>query len=291
MFEGIITKGISGFYYVEIKDKRIIECKARGKFRQQKITPVVGDRVLVDVMENEKGVICEIKERKNLLFRPVVSNIDQAIVVFAVKKPDLNYNLIDKLLVIIEHYDIDAVICLNKSDLDEEGLMDKVTKTYTNAGYKVINTNAKTGMGMDEIKRQLEGKVTVFSGPSGVGKSTISNYVQDNVNMETGTISEKIQRGKNTTRHAELIEVKDGTYIVDTPGFSSIDTSFIEEEELEYDFREFREYLGLCKFQSCRHNKESNCAIKKAVEEGKISSDRYKSYISILDEIRSRRKR
>lgn len=293
MQEGIIIKGISGFYYVKIKDDKIIECKARGKFRKEKVTPIVGDRVIIDLIDEEHGVIDSILERHSELIRPLVANVDQAVVVFALKKPDISFTLLDKLLILIEHNNIDSIICFNKADLDDSGIFDKAKRIYENIGYRVIKTNAKTGLGISELEGILDGKISVFAGPSGVGKSTMFNRIQNKVEMETGEISEKISRGKHTTRHAELIEVKDNTYVVDTPGFSSIDLNFIEPEELQYAFKEFEEFTGKCKFTSCIHVKEKGCIIKDKVEEGVIPVERYNAYCNILDEIQEeyRRKR
>lgn len=293
MEEGTIVRGISGFYYVETTDKKIVECKARGRFRKDNVTPVVGDKVEIELVDEKHGVVNSIKERKNLLFRPVVANVDRAIVVFALKSPDINLTLMDKLLLMIEHYNIEAVICLNKADLDEDGTLLKMIKDiYCPIGYKVIATNGRTGEGIDELKSAIKGGISVFSGPSGVGKSSISNLLQGRTHMKTGEVSEKISRGKHTTRHAELIEVDSDTFIVDTPGFSSIDLSFMEPQDLQYAFKEFGRFIEDCRFQSCLHNKEKECGIKNAVERGKIAESRYNAYLEILEEIQSyRRKR
>jgi ribosome biogenesis GTPase len=284
MKEGIITRGIAGFYYVRLDDKTIVECKARGKFRKENISPVVGDRVLITLIDDSHGVIDEIKERKNLLRRPQVANIDQAIVVFSHKKPDINFSLLDRLLIMIEHYNIEAVICLNKSDFDD-GIFKRIAGIYGKIGYKVFQTNGLTGEGLEDVKSIIKGKISVFSGPSGVGKSTISNYMQNQVLMQTGDISRKVDRGKHTTRHAELIEVEEETFIVDTPGFSSIDLSFMQVTDLQHAFKEFSEFIDDCRFKSCLHYKEQDCAVKEAVEKNMISPERYDAYIEILQEM------
>lgn len=293
MEEGIIVRGISGFYYVETKDKKIVECKARGRFRKDNVTPVVGDRVEIELVDENHGVVDSIKERKNLLFRPVVANVDRAIVVFALKSPDISLTIMDKLLLMIEHYNIEAIICLNKKDLDDQGtILNLIRDIYCPIGYKVIATNGRTGEGIDELKDAIKGGISVFSGPSGVGKSSISNQLQGTKHMETGEVSEKISRGRHTTRHAELIEVDSDTFIVDTPGFSSIDLSFMEPQDLQYAFKEFRRFLDDCRFPSCYHNKEKECGIKNAVARGQIAESRYNAYLEILDEIQNcRRKR
>ncbi|QCX32223.1 ribosome small subunit-dependent GTPase A [Caloramator sp. E03] len=290
MQEGIILKGIAGFYYVKVKDGRTIECKARGKFRNCNLTPVIGDRVFIEEIDNNSGVIKEIMDRKNLLIRPYVANIDQAIVVFAAKKPHIVFSLLDKLLIQIEHNNIEAVICINKSDLDDSQIIEKVKSIYEKVGYKVITTNALTGEGIDKLKEILRGKVSVFAGPSGVGKSTLFNKIQNKVKMETQDVSERISRGRHTTRHAEIIDIDYDTYVVDTPGFSSLDLDFIKADELQYAFKEFKDYIGKCKFTSCMHYKETDCIIKQAVKEGIIPFERYNTYIEILQELQSSRR-
>jgi ribosome biogenesis GTPase / thiamine phosphate phosphatase len=290
MEHGIITKGIAGFYYVKLEEGNIVECKARGRFRKEGISPVVGDRVLVELIDQDHGTISEIEERKTLIIRPLVANVDQAIVVFAVKKPDINFTLLDKLLISIEHYNLDTIICFNKNDLDDDKSFDYAAEIYRNIGYKVIRTNGLLGDGIEEIKCEIEGKISVFAGPSGVGKSTISNKLQNAIKMETGEISQKISRGKHTTRHAELIEVNSNTFIVDTPGFSSLDLDFINPEDLDYVFKEFRRYLGECKYTSCFHHKEQSCRIKEEVEKGNIPAQRYDAYVDILSELQKNRR-
>ena len=291
MVEGIIIRGISGFYYVEDKMGSILECKARGKFKKDKLTPMVGDRVFIEQLDDEHGVINEIAPRKNELIRPAVANIDQAVLVFAIKKPDLNYALLDKLLIFIEHHGIDSLICINKSDLDNENEIEDIMQIYNKIGYDVIRTNGKTGEGIEELREKLKDRISVFAGPSGVGKSTIFNRIQSRVVMETGEISKKIERGKHTTRHAELIEIDKGSFVVDTPGFSSLDLSFIEAEELQNSFKEFSEYLRDCRYNSCLHFKENDCKIKEMVDKGNISRERYNTYIEILQELQENRRK
>lgn len=287
MNQGVIIKGIAGFYYVKIASGEVIECKARGKFRKSKLTPLVGDKVSINMIDSTHGSIEEIHERKSLLIRPNVSNVDQAIVVFALKDPDVNYTFLNKILLAIEHYGIDAVICLNKADLDK-GEFQKLEKIYGKIGYDILKVNALTGEGLEVLGEKLKGKISVFAGPSGVGKSTISNNFQEDVVMETGGLSSKISRGKHTTRHAQLIEIDKDTYIVDTPGFSSIDLSFIEPNELQYVFKEFE--TGQCKFASCLHHKEIGCKVKEDLENGIIPSERYEAYINILEELKDNRR-
>lgn len=287
MLEGIIIKGIAGFYYVKIRDGRIIECKARGKFRKNNLSPIVGDKVYIELIDEEHGVILYLHERKNQLVRPLVANVDQAVIVFAAKRPEILFTLLDKLLILVEHNDIESVICINKNDLDDEHVFERVNEIYGSIGYKVIKTNGLTGEGIDELKEQLNGKVSVFAGPSGVGKSTIFNRLQNRVRMETQDVSRKIDRGRHTTRHVELIDIDDNTYIVDTPGFSNLDLNFMEPYELQYSFKEFEKYLGGCKFNSCIHFREKDCRIKEAVQKKAIPVERYNAYIEILQELQS----
>lgn len=290
MEQGRIIRGIAGFYYVKLEDGSIVECKARGKFRKDKLSPVVGDNVIIEKVDEEKGVIDSILPRKNELIRPAVSNIDQAILVFAIKNPDICLEVLDRILVLCEYNNIEAVICLNKSDLDEDNSFDYIKNIYGKIGYKIIKTNGKTKEGIDEIKTLLKGKTTVFAGPSGVGKSTIFNAIQNKIVMQTGEISKKVSRGKHTTRHAELIDLDSDTYLVDTPGFSLIDLNFIEPDDLKNYFKEFADYNNQCRFTSCLHNKERDCEVKEKVEEGIISKERYNNYIKFLEELNSNRR-
>lgn len=284
---GRIIKGIAGFYYVKIDDK-IVECKARGKFRHNSIKPMVGDYVKIKE-ENSKGVIEEILERNSELIRPTVSNITQAYVVFAIKNPDLNFDLLNRFLVLCEYNNIDSLVCLNKVDLCTQEEKQNIKDKINDIGYEVLFINAKTGEGVEELEGRLEGETTVLCGPSGAGKSTLINRFLGKNHMETGKVSDKIGRGKHTTRHSELIEINDG-FLVDTPGFSTLDINFIDRDALKYCFPEFKEYNNECKFNGCNHYKEPGCAVKKAVEEGKINSYRYEFYIKTLEEIINGRK-
>lgn len=279
--KGKIIKGIGGFYYVKTSDG-LIECKARGKFRHKDMKPMVGDDVEIEV-SNGKGVIEEIFERKSELIRPTVANVTQAFVVFAVKNPDINFDLLNRFLILCEHNNIEAIVCLNKVDLVSEEEREAIKQKIVDIGYEVLYINAKKGIGVEKLREKLANNETVLCGPSGAGKSTLINTLTEKYHMETGEVSEKIGRGKHTTRHSELIDVTDG-YIVDTPGFSTLEVNFIEKEELRYSFPEFEEYNNLCKFRGCLHYKEPNCAVKNAVEEGKINKYRYEFYIRTLEE-------
>ncbi|NGT56815.1 ribosome small subunit-dependent GTPase A [Clostridium perfringens] len=284
--EGIIIKGIGGFYYIKT-DEGIIECKARGKFRYNSLKPMVGDRVTIKV-ENGKGVIEDIHERSSELIRPTVANVTQAFVVFAIKNPDINLDLLNRFLTLCEYNDIHAVVCLNKEDLCTEEEKENLKELINDIGYEVLFINAKGGKGFNALKERLEHNITVLCGPSGAGKSTLLNSFIDREHMETGSVSEKIGRGKHTTRHSELIDVDNG-YLVDTPGFTTLDVTFIDRDSLKYCFPEFNDYNNLCKFNGCNHYKEPKCAVKEAVEEGKINKLRYEFYIKTLEEIINRR--
>lgn len=285
--KGKIIKGIGGFYYIKTKDG-IIECKARGKFRHKSLKPMVGDNVKIKV-ENGKGTIEDIEERTSELFRPTVANVTRAFVVFAVKNPDINYDLLNRFLVLCESNNIEAIVCLNKMDLVSDDEKKEIQKKINEIGYEVLFINAKEGIGVDGLRKRLEGNVTVLCGPSGAGKSTLINTLTKINHMETGNVSEKIGRGKHTTRHSELIEVNDG-FIVDTPGFSTLEINFIDKEDLKYCFPDFEEYNNNCKFRGCMHYKEPCCAVKEAVEDGEINKYRYEFYIRTLEEIMNGRK-
>ncbi len=291
MYSGRLIKGIGGFYYVDVSDQ-IFECKARGLFRKKKITPLVGDYVEIDILDNEnkKGVIEDINDRHNELIRPSVSNIDQAIVVFAVTQPDPHLSLLDRFLVLAESQKLNIIICLNKIDLLEEVEYEAIVNIYKSAGYKIIRTSTKENKGIMELRNELKNKTTVFAGPSGVGKSTLLNHIHPGLKLQTGEISTKISRGKHTTRHAELIAIGENGWVVDTPGFSSLDMNFIEEDELDFHFPEFMIHVDQCKFNSCKHLNEPSCAVKEAVQLNEISEGRYNSYVQFIDEIRKHRR-
>ena len=289
---GIIFKGIGGFYYVKFNDA-IYECKARGKFKNQKVTPLVGDYVHISIQDEEKklGMIEEILERKTELLRPTVANVNQAIIVFSIKNPLPNIILLDKMLVLAEPSALNIVICFNKADLDVDFDYEKYEAIYSRIGYPVLKTCAIEGEGIDELSYYLKDKITVFSGPSGVGKSSLLNAVHEGFTLQTGEISEKIKRGKHTTRHSELLELKNGGIVVDTPGFTSLSMHEIEAEDLKEYFPEFRMMDDQCKFDNCMHINEPDCIVKAAVEDNRISKDRYEAYLYILKEISEHRRK
>ncbi len=290
--QGKIVKGIAGFYYVHVVESGIYECKAKGAFRKEKIKPLVGDNVEIDILDEEKklGNITQILERNNELIRPAVANIDQALVVFAVTKPKPHFNLLDRFLVMMERKEIPVVLVFNKKDIAEEEEIKELQEIYRECGYKVIFTSAKKEENVELVKSVLQGKTTAVAGPSGVGKSSLINLFQTKIEMETGTISEKIERGKHTTRHSELIPIDENSYIMDTPGFSSLYVNDFEKEELKYDFPEFAPYEGQCKFSGCDHIHEPGCAVKQALEEGKIHKVRYGNYVEMYNELKDKRR-
>ena len=290
--QGKIIKGIAGFYYVHVVESGLYECKAKGVFRKEKLKPLVGDYVEIDILDDvqKKGNIVEILERKNELIRPAVANIDQALVVFAVTKPKPHFNLLDRFLIMMESKGIPVVLCFNKKDIATEPEIRELEEIYASCGYKIVFTSALEEENVDLVKELLKGKTTAIAGPSGVGKSSLINILQPAAQMETGSISEKIERGKHTTRHSELIWIEDETYIMDTPGFSSLYTNEFEKEELKYYFTEFEPYEGTCRFQGCDHVHEPGCSVKQALEEGKIHEVRYKNYLEMYQELKDKRR-
>ena len=288
LIQGKIIKGIAGFYYVHTNANEIYECKAKGIFRKEKIKPLVGDDVEIDLLSEEMktGNIIQILPRKNELIRPAVANIDQALVIFAAASPKPNFNLLDKFLIAMEYQQVETVICFNKKDLAELEELEELRNHYEKCGYRLLLTSAKQEQGYEELMKILENKTTAVAGPSGVGKSSLINMLQPDVEMETGSISEKIERGKHTTRHSQLIYIKENTYIMDTPGFSSLYVNEIEKDELKEYFREFTEYEGKCRFLGCSHIHEPGCCVKEALEQEKIHKIRYENYVSIYNELK-----
>lgn len=289
---GKIIKGISGFYYVYVEGAGLYECKAKGAFRKQKIKPLVGDNVEIAVIDeaNRLGNVEKILPRKNELIRPAVSNIDMALVIFASAKPDPNFNLLDRFLCMMEYQKVPVTICFNKIDLVDKEKLKEYSRIYEPARYNVIFTCTKTKEGLGSIRSLLEGKTTTVAGPSGVGKSSIINCLQSDITMETGTISEKIERGKHTTRHSEIIPVSHDTYIMDTPGFSSMDVPGFEKEDLWTCYPEFVRHEPYCRFIGCSHINEPDCGVKAAVEDGEISPVRYENYKLLYEELKNRHK-
>ncbi len=292
MLEGIIIKGIGGFYYVKT-EKGIFECRARGVFREKNITPLVGDKVTIRVNEEDNtGYIEEIFERSSQLIRPPVANVSQAIIVMSIKRPNINYWLLDRFLIMAEREGLNICVLINKIDLASEDEIKEVETIYTKALYKVLTTSTKTKEGINSLKEVLKNNITVFAGPSGVGKSSLLNILHPDFKLKTGAVSKKVDRGNHTTRHVELLKMDmEDTYVLDTPGFSSLSLDFIKEEvELGSYFREIDKYRHDCKFTGCLHHKEPNCEVKRQVELGNISKQRYDNYLQFLEELKSSRR-
>ena len=286
MQKGIILSNISNLYKVE-SEGNIYNCTARGKIKNNEISPVTGDSVEIDVTDDAKleGVIDKIEERTNYIKRPKMANITQLILVVSIKLPKPDLLLLDKQLVYAEFMKIKPIICLNKIDLDTESIASKIENIYSKIGYTVIKTDAKNGIGVDKIKQYLKNNITAFSGNSGVGKSTLLNSLIGKSISEEGIISKKNKRGKNTTTQVRLYKIEKNSYVADTPGFSTFEVNEIEKNDLAKYFIEFRKYLTDCEYGDCSHIKEENCGIKKALVEGKISQERYNRYCQLMNEI------
>ncbi|PRO65331.1 ribosome small subunit-dependent GTPase A [Alkalicoccus urumqiensis] len=288
MPKGRIVKSLSGFYYVE-SDGEIFQCRARGNFRNRGITPIVGDWVEYEAENKTDGYIMEVHDRSSSLRRPPVANVDQAVIVSAVEHPAFSTLILDKLLVHTEAAGMDAVIVITKKDLGVTEDIEEACLVYRQLGYPVILTAHSEGAA-EELRSFLEGKVSVFAGQSGVGKSTLLNTLHPELGIETGEVSKSLKRGKHTTRHVELIPIEGG-YVADTPGFSSLDFSGIEEEVLSHYFPEMAERINDCRFRGCRHLNEPGCEVQAAVEQGDIASFRYKNYKQFHEEISSQKRR
>lgn len=290
--QGKIIKGIAGFYYVHVEGQGIYECKAKGIFRKDHVKPLVGDNVDMDILdEKEKlGNIREILPRKSALIRPAVANVDQALIIFAMIKPTPNLNLLDRFLILMERQNLETVICFNKQDIASYEEKESLRRAYETCGYRTLFVSVLEREGLSELRTLLAGKTTTVAGPSGVGKSSLINRLAPEANMETGGISRKIDRGKHTTRHSEIIALGQDTYIVDTPGFTSLDISGITKEELGSFYREFAQYERCCKFSGCAHLSEPECGVKEAVAAGQISKERYENYKALYRELQEVRR-
>jgi ribosome biogenesis GTPase len=289
---GKIIKGVGGFYYVHVQHSGIFQCSAKGIFRYKNIKPLVGDNVRIEVISESEltGNIIDVEPRTNELIRPAVANIDQALVVFAVKSPMPNLNLLDRFLVMMETQGVNTIICFNKVDLVKEEELVQLKNIYVGAGYEVIFASAIEGFGVEAVRDVLKGKTTSLAGPSGVGKSSMINALTKDYTAKTGDISSKIERGKHTTRHTEILSIGLDTYIMDTPGFSSMYVCECEKEELKMYYPEIYKYEGECRFNGCVHISEPGCVIKDKVDAGIISSTRYDNYKLMFDEIKNRKK-
>lgn len=290
--QGKIIKGIAGFYYVHVEGHGTYECKAKGIFRKDHVKPLVGDDVMMDVLDEsgKLGNISEILPRRSALIRPAVANVDQALIIFAIVKPNPNFNLLDRFLIRMERQNLPTIICFNKQDIAAAREKEALLQAYETCGYQVLFISALENEGVDRVRELLNSKTTTVAGPSGVGKSSLINRLAPRANMETGEISAKIERGKHTTRHSEIIALGEGTYIVDTPGFTSLDISEITKEELGQYYPEFVQYEPYCKFSGCAHISEPSCGVKTAVMEGKISGVRYENYKVLYQELKDRRR-
>lgn len=290
--QGKIIKGIAGFYYVHIENKGIYECKAKGIFRKDKLKPLVGDDVEVEILNEEEktGNITVLMPRRNTLLRPAAANVDQALVIFAITKPTPSLNLLDRFLIMMRQHALPCIICFNKQDIagDEECRL--LAQTYENCGCRVLFLSALTEEGVEELKALLKHKTTTVAGPSGVGKSSLINKLQSKTVMETGDISRKVERGRHTTRHSELIAMGENTYIMDTPGFSSLGIFELEKEELAEFYPEFKPFEPDCRFKGCSHVSEPVCGVKAALERGLVSRIRYNNYTLLYEELKSRKK-
>ncbi len=287
---GKIIKGVGGFYYVHDRVSKVYECRARGVFRNLGIKPLVGDDVEIEILSGTEGNVTKILPRKNALIRPAVANIDQAMVVFAAADPKPNRNLLDRFLVTMGYQGVPVVLCINKADLDQEEQARKLAEIYEKAGYEVLLISALHDEDLEQVRSRLHGKTTALAGPSGVGKSTLTNRIQPEASMETGAVSEKIRRGRHTTRHSELFFVAPDTFLMDTPGFSSIFVDDMEPGELAALFPEFESFVPQCRFLGCAHVGERECGIKDAVSRGEIDKERYENYRLIYEELKNKRR-
>lgn len=296
---GKIVKGIAGFYYVHAERREsgetkpaVYECKAKGIFRKENRKPLVGDDVELDVLDeaNQLGNIREILPSRSRLIRPAVANVDQALIIFSIVKPKPNFNLLDRFLIMMGQQGIPCIICFNKKDIDERDEGKEYERIYRNCGYRTISVSAARGSCIDSLKAMLLGKTTTVAGPSGVGKSTIVNCLQSETVMETGQISARIERGRHTTRHTELLAAGENTYILDTPGFSSLELFDLEKEELARYYPEFTANEKACRFTGCSHIAEPVCGVREAVKKGNISGMRYENYRLLYQELKEKKK-
>lgn len=289
MLRGVVIRAYNSYYYVET-DSKVTMCTVRGRLKKERYSLLVGDEVEYELSGHHKGVIEQILPRRSMLKRPMVANVDQVILTFAAVNPDLNPVLIDRFLVLAELSNLYITICINKIDLANGDELDPIVELYRQIGYSVVTLSAKNGVGINDLHHFLDNKISVFAGPSGVGKSTILNALEPGLELVTNEVSDKIGRGRHTTRFAQLLPLSRGGYVVDTPGFSSTDFSDLTELELMSCFPEIAELSSLCKYKTCLHLKEPQCAVKQALAGKEISEERYNSYLEILNDIRQNKK-
>jgi len=284
MLEGIITKGYSGFYYVH-SGVQLWECSLRGRFRLNAQDFLPGDRVKISPLKGTKGVIEEVLPRINSLIRPAIANVDQVVVVSAASEPEPDFNLLDRILIQVDAAKIAPLICINKADLVSPDELEELVKPYQKTGYALIEVSVKSGQGIAELRQVLKDKISVFAGSSGVGKSSLLNAVQPGLELKMGEVSQKLRRGRHTTRHVELLQLEFGGLVADTPGFSSLNLPAMQRQDLAGFFPEIQELAHKCRFTTCVHWQEPQCAVKDGVEQGIINPKRYKNYLSFLSEV------
>ena len=289
--QGKIIRGIGGFYYINAGNS-IYECKAKGSFRKDGIRPLVGDDCIIDILDekNRLANITSILPRHSEIIRPAVANVDQAMIIFAISRPEPNFNLLDRFIIQISQKDLPCIIVINKMDLADDDQRREIEEAYVACGCKVVFTSVSNREGVEEIRKLIKGKTTTVAGPSGVGKSSMINLLQSAVKMQTGVLSDKIDRGKHTTRHSELIPIDEDTYILDTPGFSSLNLFDVSTDTLKDYYYEFEGYAAECRFLDCKHISEPDCRVKKAVESGEVSRLRYENYLTLYRECKEKRK-
>ena len=289
--QGKIIRGIGGFYYINAGNS-IYECKAKGSFRKDGIRPLVGDDCIIDTLDDKNRLanITSILPRHSEIIRPAVANVDQAMIIFAISRPEPNFNLLDRFIIQISQKDLPCIIVINKMDLADDDQRREIEEAYVACGCRVVFTSVSNREGVEEIRKLIKGKTTTVAGPSGVGKSSMINLLQSAVKMQTGVLSDKIDRGKHTTRHSELIPIDEDTYILDTPGFSSLNLFDVSTDTLKDYYYEFEDYAAECRFLDCKHISEPDCGVKKAVESGEVSRLRYENYLTLYRECKEKRK-